>query len=595
MGSGFIFTNDNCVSCYKCVRVCTSPGASFVSPGKASSVVHVEEDRCISCGACFALCDHNARDYIDDTDYLLGDLMAGEPISLLVAPSFPAAYPHEYASILGGLKKRGIRRIISVAFGADICTWAYLKYIKENNFYGGISTTCPVIVSYVEHYLPELIPLLIPVQSPLRCAATYCREVLGITDRLAFLGPCIGKKMDTDFYHPDSPVEYNVTYLKLMERVRQEHIYGPDVTDEIEYGLGTFYPAPGGLTGNLRWFLGGDTLIRTVSGKTYIHGWLSQNAKKLKNRELPYYIIDALNCQEGCLEGTASESTRFDDDTSLCNLQYMAIDCKSDRPDSPWNPALSLAERLEMLNKQFGNLELSHYICKFTDRSEECKTKVPTPEQAERIFRDMRKTTPESRVINCSFCGYNTCYDLMTAIFNGFNTKRSCIHYEIDEAVRFERLSMYDQLTGVMNRSGLQHVLTNQYRDKALAVIAVDVNGLKYVNDTFGHEAGDKLIVEAAGCLSAIFGGNRVFRTGGDEFVIIQQDHTEEKCIADIKRLREHMKEHGVSAAIGYSYKECFSTGFAEMQAIADKNMYEDKARYYKETGKVRRTQGEKK
>ena len=66
-----------------------------------------------------------------------------------------------------------MRRIVSVAFGADICTWAYLKYIREKPFYGGISTLCPVAVSYVEHCLPELIPRLIPVQSPMVCAAIY--------------------------------------------------------------------------------------------------------------------------------------------------------------------------------------------------------------------------------------------------------------------------------------------------------------------------------------------------------------------------------------------------------------------------------------
>ena len=66
-----------------------------------------------------------------------------------------------------------MRRIVSVAFGTDICTWAYLKYIREKPFYGGISTPCPVAVSYVEHCLPELIPRLIPVQSPMVCAAIY--------------------------------------------------------------------------------------------------------------------------------------------------------------------------------------------------------------------------------------------------------------------------------------------------------------------------------------------------------------------------------------------------------------------------------------
>ena len=243
---GLIFTNDNCISCNKCVRVCTSPGASYVQIDGASSVVHIHPERCIACGACFAQCDHNARDYRDDTEAFFNDLRRGEPITLLLAPAFRASYPDQYGAILGGLKALGARRIISVAFGADICTWAYLKYIRENQFCGGISSPCPVAVSYIEHCLPGLIPRLIPVQSPMVCAATYCREELGITDKLAFIGPCIGKKLETDEFS-DSPVHYNVTFLKLLEYVRKHDVYGPDATDEIEYGLGSFYPAPGAL------------------------------------------------------------------------------------------------------------------------------------------------------------------------------------------------------------------------------------------------------------------------------------------------------------------------------------------------------------
>ena len=60
----------------------------------------------------------------------------------------------------------------------------------------------------------------------------------------------------------DSPVRYNVTFLKLMARFREQRLFGPDATaEEMEYGLGSFYPAPGGLADNLRWFLSDDAQI----------------------------------------------------------------------------------------------------------------------------------------------------------------------------------------------------------------------------------------------------------------------------------------------------------------------------------------------
>ena len=585
---GLIYTNDNCISCNKCVRVCTSPGASYVQTDGTSSVVHINADRCISCGACFALCDHDAREYLDDTEAFFRDLEKGEPITLLVAPAFRAAYPEEYGAILGGLKERGVTRIINVAFGADICTWAYLKYMEEKKFYGGISTPCPVAVSYIEHCRPELIPILIPVKSPMMCAAVYCREVLGIKDKMAFLGPCIGKKLETDDYCV-SPVSYNLTFLKFMKHVRENHIFGKDAQDEIEYGLGSFYPAPGGLAENVSWFLGEDALIRVVSGKTYLYGWLNRNAENLRERKTPFLMFDALNCQEGCIEGTASEAGRFEEDSMILTIQKIRNASRSDNPDSPWNPALTPEERRNNLNRQFQNLKLADYLRSFKNRSEVSRMRIPGEEEADHIFREMHKLTPQSRQINCSACGYSSCTDMMKAIYNGLNTKYSCIHYEMAEAIRLERLSMNDHLTGVMNRSGLQSVLSSQYANKPLAVIAADINGLKEANDTGGHEAGDQLIVEIAACMAEVFGSRRVFRTGGDEFIAIQQDHTEEECRQAIEMLRELMKKRGVSASLGYAYSGSYRSNFAEMQGIADKRMYEDKARYYSETGKKRR------
>lgn len=585
--SGLIYTNDNCISCNKCVKVCTSPGASYVASDGGDSAVHIDPLRCVSCGACFAQCDHNAREYRDDTQAFFEDLKRGEPISLLVAPAFRASYPDEYASILGGLKALGVRRIVSVSFGADICTWAYLKYIREENFQGGISTPCPVAVSYIEHCAPELIPLLMPIQSPMACAATYCREELGITDRLAFISPCIGKKLETD---SKTQVQYNVTFLKLMEYVRAHNLYGPDAADEIEYGLGSFYPAPGGLADNVRWFLGEDEQIRVVSGKTYLYGWIDKNAQALLAHKTPFLLIDALNCQDGCIEGTACEGRRFEEDEPYYNIQRIRKESKRDDPDSPWNIHLEPAERLQRLDAQFGHLKLSHYMRGFADMSDHCKLRIPSDEEADRLFNEMHKLTPESRVINCSTCGYNTCYDMMVAIHNGFNSKRSCIHYEMDEALRLERLSFNDALTGVFNRNALQKVLAGMmFHDKSMAVVAVDINGLKEVNDTQGHEAGDRLIRTVATCLGSAYGNSNVFRTGGDEFIVIIQDHTEEECLQSISRVKETLEKQGASAAIGYAFCPRFESNYPQLQTVADKRMYEDKDLFYRLSGKKRR------
>ena len=244
-----IFTNDKCVGCNKCINVCSAMGAciSTEADEMGRSRINVDPERCVACGACFDACEHGAREYADDTDAFLADLAAGEQISLLIAPSFQANYPDEYERVIGGLKAMGVKHIINVAFGADITTWGYLKYIQENDFIGGISQPCPAVVTYIEKYLPELLPCLFPVQSPLMCAAIYARTQMGITDRFAFLSPCIAKKLEISAPANEGLVQYNVTFNHLMKKFRAQDLYGEPASDEVEYGLGTIYPMPGGL------------------------------------------------------------------------------------------------------------------------------------------------------------------------------------------------------------------------------------------------------------------------------------------------------------------------------------------------------------
>ncbi|MBR4556620.1 MAG: 4Fe-4S binding protein, partial [Clostridiales bacterium] len=82
MDSGLIFTNDNCIGCNKCVRICCSFGASVSHNNPSHNSIYINSDRCINCGACLEVCTHDARDYHDDTEKLFEDLKNGESISL---------------------------------------------------------------------------------------------------------------------------------------------------------------------------------------------------------------------------------------------------------------------------------------------------------------------------------------------------------------------------------------------------------------------------------------------------------------------------------------------------------------------------------
>lgn len=296
MQNGLVFTNEKCIGCNKCISACPVITANKAMESDGKSRVEVDGDKCIACGACFDACEHGAREFRDDTDKFFEDLVKGEKISILLAPAFLANYPREYKSVLGGLKKLGVNHIISVSFGADITTWGYVNYISKYDFKGGISQPCPAIVNYIEHYVPELIPKLVPVQSPLMCAAIYVRKYMKITDKLAFISPCIAKKAEIMDENNKGNVQYNVTFDHLMKYVRSHNVKGPDISDEIEYGLGSIYPMPGGLKENVYWFCGEDIFVRQIEGEKHAYEFLDDYKKRvLGNKELPF-MVDALNC-----------------------------------------------------------------------------------------------------------------------------------------------------------------------------------------------------------------------------------------------------------------------------------------------------------
>lgn len=427
---GLVFTNDKCIGCNKCIAACPVITANqAIKTEDKIQRIEVDGDKCIACGACFDACEHHAREYVDDTEEFFAALAKKERISVLWAPAFAANYPNEYRQILGGLKKLGVNRIISVSFGADITTWGYIKYITEHHFAGGISQPCPAIVNYIEHYIPELIPKLVPIQSPLMCAAIYAKKYLQITDKLAFISPCIAKKDEISDPKNKGYVSYNITFSHLAEHTRKHNIKAEPAANEIEYGLGSIYPMPGGLKENVYWFCGEEVFIRQIEGERRAYEFLEDYKNRvLSGRRLPF-MVDALNCEQGCIYGTGIEEEKAKTEDILYELQQIKSESKSRHQNSAWAKNATPQQRLKNLNRQFARLNIQDFIREYTDKSQGNIIQVPSATQLESIFVSMKKSDKIQQHINCSACGYNTCTDMATAIYNGCNNKESCVYY----------------------------------------------------------------------------------------------------------------------------------------------------------------------
>ncbi|MCM1462224.1 MAG: sensor domain-containing diguanylate cyclase [Bacteroides sp.] len=149
-----------------------------------------------------------------------------------------------------------------------------------------------------------------------------------------------------------------------------------------------------------------------------------------------------------------------------------------------------------------------------------------------------------------------------------------------------EVMSYTDKMTGCANRNAyISHIesLRRNGSNLPLGVAVCDLNGLKTINDTYGHSAGDRAICSLADGLISLFSAECIFRLGGDEFVILVSDVSREEFSRKIEEVtRLAAEEWKVSVSIGSEWAEnCRSP--QELVDRADEIMYAMKKKHYEE------------
>ena len=158
----------------------------------------------------------------------------------------------------------------------------------------------------------------------------------------------------------------------------------------------------------------------------------------------------------------------------------------------------------------------------------------------------------------------------------------------------------YDTLSGLSNRAYYKRVVDYLRKrgltDINMIVASLDVNGLKKINDNYGHEKGDLLIKGASSAIKRAFKNAKlVSRMGGDEFAIItyeSEESFEESCRNLVKYCSEYHDDviDKITISIGYAKSKDFPyINPNKLYAIADKMMYDNKANYYSQNNIDRR------
>lgn len=180
--------------------------------------------------------------------------------------------------------------------------------------------------------------------------------------------------------------------------------------------------------------------------------------------------------------------------------------------------------------------------------------------------------------VECNYGKESLCVETKILSEQSVATKRDCIRNIIAFCTETDsRLAYVDYLTNIYNRNALERDLNERQKKENAYYFMADLNGLKMVNDTMGHSAGDRLLQGFARLLvEAVGDDGRAYRQGGDEFAVLYGKDAGQF----VEKLDRQCKKYNLSCNIPISY----AIGYCPLSEdnfrdVADRMMYEDKRR----------------
>jgi iron only hydrogenase large subunit-like protein len=424
---------EKCIGCHKCIGVCPVNanvedhymGGNSVA---LKATIHVNDEKCIQCGACIRACNNYARYYDDDIIDFLNDLrLKKHKMAVITAPAFLYNFK-DYKRVIGWLKHLGVNIVQDVSFGADITTYVYLKlYNSPNKEY--IAQPCPVIVNYIEMYLPHLMQYLAPRHSPAMCSAIWMRKYENFEGQIAFISPCIAKQLE--FFDPNTKanINYNVTIQKLKEYINEKEInllnYPELDFDNPNPNMGYNYSRPGGLKENVDYYTNGEVWVKQVEGTKHATEYLREYEERIIHHKLVPQLVDILNCPIGCNLGTGIDHNDY---ASIDDIDYVVNTRKKQfvKQEDNGNPFDNLIFKMfddKLDPEDFIREYTAKPIPKVNRDTDEYKAKV------ESIFRQLKKETDIERNYDCGGCGRGNCHSFAESVVDGYAIIDSCFFH----------------------------------------------------------------------------------------------------------------------------------------------------------------------
>jgi diguanylate cyclase (GGDEF)-like protein len=552
----FVIDAESCVACLACVRDC--PTDAIAVAGEAP-LLQVVDELCIRCGQCYAVCPHDAVRVNGEVGRALAIASQGDGI-LILSPEMAAHfYPATPEQVVNACYEAGFRTVTRGVIGDELVAAEYLKLWREEPWGTLIRSTDPVVVDTVRAQFPELIPYLAPVTTPPVAEARHLRVRFGPGLRIVHAG------VNASEGAPDLDAAITFGDLEEVLKARGVNILGqPTWFSRVPEERRRHQSAAGGMPLELLdEFKQASARFRLVRGLDQ----LPAIARAVSVDRMDLGFVDILS-YEGLLDHPLAGPK-----DQLFWRRALIASTEPPRAPTPVLDRTVVASVGAIFQIQPERMEPDH-------------------ETVAAILKEIG-LGPNGRPWDCGACGFDTCQKFAEVAAAGRATLRQCLPYQERRAEDAQKAAAVDLLTGLSTYRVLRDRLSfeierSRRNGETFAVLFLDLDRFKQVNDTYGHEAGNEILRAASAEIrNAVRASDVAARYGGDEFVVILT----RTDLAGATRVAEALRAgiEGVGRRLGYeSGLITVSCGIAEFDpkqpgegdllVTADRALYRAKA-----------------
>jgi len=405
---------DKCNLSYSCVRVCP---VNAIEIKVNRDYARVIPERCIGCGSCTSVCPEGAIVYRDSKSDTKEILKSKEKKVAIVAPSISGEFHDitDYRKFVQMIKQLGFDYVNEVSFGADIIALKYADLFLDFKGKYYISTACPVVVSYIEKFQPELLDNLTPLVSPMIATTKIVRHLYGKNIKVIYIGPCIDSKNEANLFENDVKIDSVLTFQELRElfnefNIKESKLEFSEFDSPIGY-KGSLFPIANGLlqAADISEDLLSGNVI-TAEGKMNMLNATKQFHKEIETIKKHFNLYYCDGCLMG--PGTSIGGEKFNRRTRVTDYANKRLK-KFDK--DKWQKEVD----------KFWNLNYSR-----TFKNDDQRIEKPSEEKINEILKAIGKEDKNSD-LGCNACGYSTCRDFAIAVAKGLAKVDMCLTFSL--------------------------------------------------------------------------------------------------------------------------------------------------------------------